>query len=187
MDKNSFVALVRIVNIDELDAIENGNENDIGSIIVDTAKNTFDNYNEDQNYAFCYPLTIEAENIRDAKKQIMSYDYSMLVDDLGNPLRYMLREKQKFEPNNYQILCTVVSEEDYEKMKVFKRIIEGEGFYETEDDEAYEIPEVIVTPDVLIEAYNKGQTMSVDPRDIDLLPKSRTGYGDGNGDDYYPF
>ena len=171
MENNSYKVLVRIIKADELDAIESGDEDNIGSNIVDTVKNTFDRYNEDQNYGFCYTIDLEAQNITEAKTQIKSYDYSLLTEEeLGQCLKYMLKEKQEFEPDNYQIFCMIMPEEEYEKMKAYKKIIEGDGFYETDDGESYEIPEVIATPDVFINAYNRGHTMYIDPKDIALLP-----------------
>ena len=178
---NYYKILIRIVKEDEIDAIENGDEDYIGSTIVETTKNTFDNYKEDQNYGFCYTLDMEAESISDAKKQLQAYDYSMLAEEeLGECLKYMLKEKQKFEPDNYQILCMIISEEEYEKMLAHEKIIEGDGYYETKEGETFEIPEVIVTPDVFINACNKGRTMYVDPKEIDLLPNS-------DDDEYYRY
>lgn len=169
----TYKALVRIVGSEELDAIESGDVDGLGHQIVDTTMNTFDSYDPNKNYMYFYVVDIEARNLVEAKQLIRDSKFGAVAEEeVGQALKYMLKEKTEVEPDKYGLFCTIMEADKYDELIEDNQIIEGDGYYETPNGENLEVTEVIVEPEVIVEEHENGNTLGSDIAKIESLSEN---------------
>lgn len=157
MDYN---VLIRLTPESEAQALKEKDADHVGSRGVATVCNTSSSYTKDENVAFCYSIVISANSLEEAKSMIEE-DPSLITEDneVSEGLSYMYREKQKFNPDNYSVICIVLPENEYNKWKLMGSIEECDGFYENEYGEKMEIPETVVTSEALCAMSNSSNSI----------------------------
>lgn len=150
----NYVVLLRLTGYDECEAIKNGDESGIGHKAIATVLNTSDAYTKDKNVCFCYMTEVQAEDIEEAKMQIEEYPDIITEENLGECLSYMLKEKENSEPDEYSLMYFVLSEQDYDKFVGMGKIEEAEGFYQNRYAEKLEVPERVVSADLMSTLYS---------------------------------
>lgn len=162
-----YQVLIRLVTEDEARAIKEKDADHVGSRGVATVCNTSSSYTKDENVAFCYSTVISADSLEEAKRMIEE-DPSLITEDneVSEGLSYMYREKQKFNPDNYSVICIVLPENEYNKWKLMGSIEECDGFYENEYDEKMEIPETVVTSEALCAMSNSSNSIEFYAEDL---------------------
>lgn len=148
-----YTVLVRLVGEKEADAIKSGDAEHIGSKPFATIMNTFEDYLKDENVAFCYPTEIKATSIIDAQQKIKA-DPSIITDEIGEGLAYMLKAKNENSQDNFSVMYFVMEPEKFDELVAMKKISVGVGFYENQFDEKMEIDEVTVKADAMSTMYN---------------------------------
>ncbi len=162
-----YKVLIRLTPEDEARALKEKDADHVGSRGVATVCNTSSSYTKDENVAFCYPTAIFADSLEEAKRMIEE-DPSLITEDneVSEGLSYMYREKQKFNPDNYSVICIVLPENEYNKWKLMGSIEECDGFYENEYGEKMEIPETVVTSEALCAMSNSSNSIEFYAEDL---------------------
>ena len=162
-----YKVLIRLVTENEAQAIKEKDADHVGSRGVATACNTSSSYTKDENVAYCYSTVISADSLEEAKKMIEE-DPSLIIEnnDNGEGLSYMYREKQKFNPDNYSVICIILPEKEYNKWALMGSIEECDGFYENEYGEKIEIPETVVTSESLCAMSNSSNSIEYYAEDL---------------------
>lgn len=162
-----YKVLIRLVTENEAQAIKEKDADHVGSRGVATACNTSSSYTKDENVAYCYSTVISADSLEEAKRMIEE-DPSLIIEnnDNGEGLSYMYREKQKFNPDNYSVICIILPEKEYDKWELMGSIEECDGFYENEYGEKIEIPETVVTSESLCAMSNSSNSIEFYAEDL---------------------
>lgn len=148
-----YTVLVRLVGEREADAIKSGDAEHIGSKPFATIVNTFDDYLKDENVAFCYPTEIKATSVEDARQRI-EHNPSIITDEVGEGLAYMLKTKNENFSDNFSVMYFVMEPEKFDELVAMNKISTGVGFYENQYDEKMGIDEVTVKVDAMSTMYN---------------------------------
>lgn len=188
-----YKVLIRLVTENEAQAIREKDADHVGSRGVATVCNTSSSYTKDENVAYCYSTEISANSLEEAKSMIEE-NLSIIIEDndVSEGLSYMYREKQKFNPDNYSVICIILPEKEFDKWKLMGSVEECVGFYENEYEEQMEIPETVVTSDSLCAMSNRDNSIEFYTEDLikrgiiktDDMDNSHTnddGYNDGFG------
>lgn len=170
--KEDYKVLVRVATNSELDNIADGYVDGIGSEINQTTSNSFDEFDANQNYAYCYALDLQADSVENAKEQLEERNYAMLMEDeIGDNIRRIYDLQKRYNPDEYGLNCAILTNDDYEKALEDQSIIEGEGYYE-DDLEHSAVEEKLVIPEVLTDAYDNNSTLQLDANQLDYLIRS---------------